>query len=748
MTDGTPDPGGSSDLHRLLSLSDADTASLLGFVPAYGNLSDLNPGGLIQRATGTEVLQDIVSDFLRLLGTSAAVYERDGSYAIGIFSSGWCQLLDESSRLLCDCEDNRDALSSGQWLCHESCWSDASLRAIETRAPTDIECHGGLRLHAVPILANDEVVGAINFGYGDPPADAGALAAIADKYRIDVDTLRARATAYERRPEVIINLARLRLAAAARMIGAMVERFQAERLARESEAHLRDLFTAMDEGFALHEIICDAAGTPVDYRFIDVNPAFEKMTGLVRAELIGRTVKEVLPGTEDFWIDRYGRVALTGEAVSFDAPAAPLDRHYSVHAYCPRRGRFAVVFSDITDRVRAAEDRLRVERRIMQAQKLESLGVLAGGIAHDFNNILMAILGLADLSMGDAPSGSHLRENLSSITDAARRASELCRQMLAYAGKGQHLPGPQRLNRLIEEMRQLLQMSISKNVVLNLRLAGQLPEAHGDASQIRQVLMNLVINASEAIGDQSGVVTISTGAMDCSEAYLRETCVYADVPPGPYVYIEVSDTGCGMSRETQQRIFEPFFSTKFAGRGLGMSTVLGIVQSHRGALKLYSETDNGSTFKILLPISGEQSTEPDGRSGAARTAPAWRGSGTVLTVDDEETNVALTKLMLTRLGFDVLTAPDGREAVRIYQERHDEICLVLMDLTMPHMNGDEAFRQLKLINPDVRVILTSGYTEHEINSRFAGKGLAGFLEKPFTKGDLLRLIRETLPDAG
>jgi PAS domain S-box-containing protein len=397
-----------------------------------------------------------------------------------------------------------------------------------------------------------------------------------------------------------------------------------------------------------------------------------------------------------------------------------------------------VFFRDVTDRKRAEEQRMQMERQIQQTQKLESLGVLAGGIAHDFNNILMAVLGHADLALSELPPLSPARESIREIEQASRRAAELCRQMLAYSGRGKFVIETIHLRDLIEEMLHLLKTTLSKKVLLNLNLEKTLPPMRGDATQIRQVLLNLVLNASEAIGERSGVITISTGAMDCSHEYLAETYLDEELSEGLYLWLEVSDTGCGMDKETQGRLFEPFFTTKFTGRGLGMAAVLGIVRGHKGAMKVYSELGRGTTFKILFPAVEDAAGPASRKSDEA--GRAWQGTGTVLLVDDEETIRALGKKMLTHLGFEPLIAADGLEALKIYRERQAQIGLVILDLTMPNMDGEETFRELRRINPAVRVVLSSGYTESEIISRFAGKGVAGFVQKPYT----INTLRETL----
>jgi|GEM_PF-5423232 len=494
-----------------------------------------------------------------------------------------------------------------------------------------------------------------------------------------------------------------------------------------SEERYRTLNRSMIQPMALHEIICDSAGVPVDYRFLDVNPAFETLMGKSAAEIVGRTVRELLPVTEEYWIETYGQVALTGQSDHFENYSQALDRHFDVVAFSPRAGEFAVVATDITARVKMIERQRNLEQQMLHAQKLESLGVLAGGIAHDFNNILMAVLGNADLALMRLSPESPAVENLRQIEKAAGQATDLARQMLAYSGKGRFVIEPLNLNSLVEEMLHILKVSISKQAVLRFHYSPHLPTIEADATQVRQILMNLVINASEAIGERSGVIAISTGMMDCDRQYLQGTSLDEELPEGMYVYTEVADTGCGMDRETLSKLFDPFFSTKFTGRGLGMAAVLGIIRGHHGAIKVYSEPGKGTTFKVLFPAS----TRAEAIYDLPVADSVWRGNGTILLVDDEETVRAVGKDMLMELGYTVVTAADGREALKVFAEQRANIACVLMDLTMPHMDGEQAFRELRRIDPAVKIIMASGYNEQEVSQKFLGKGLSGFLQKPF-----------------
>jgi PAS domain S-box-containing protein len=476
---------------------------------------------------------------------------------------------------------------------------------------------------------------------------------------------------------------------------------------------------------------------------LHVNERMCQMLGYRAAELVGQSARLLYPDDREFervgaqkfaamaargmstletrWLTRDGR---TLDILLSSAPLDPTDLE--------RGATFTAL--DITEK-RA------FEARVAQAQKLESLGVLSGGIAHDFNNLLVGILGNADLALEDLPAHSPARPCVQDVAAAARRAADLVRQLMAYAGRGRFLVERVQLNDVLQEMDHLLQVSVSKKAVLKIELAPCLPAIEADQSQLRQVIMNLVTNASEAIGERSGVIAVRTGAMDCDAAYLRETYLDEGLKPGVYVYVEVSDTGCGMDRDARQRVFDPFFSTKFAGRGLGLAAVLGIVRGHHGAIKIYTELGRGTTFKALFPAV--PAITPLHAPPAACERQACF-TGTVLLVDDEETVRAVAGRMLARLGFEVVTAEDGRQALEQFRAEPDRFRVIILDLSMPHLDGEETFRELRRIRKDVKVLLSSGYNEAELVTRFAGKGLAGFLQKPYQLSALETKLRELL----
>lgn len=489
----------------------------------------------------------------------------------------------------------------------------------------------------------------------------------------------------------------------------------------------------------------------------EINETFCRMVSRTRDQLMGSPFSECMEGDDrGVFLARYRAffMAPAGkslEALILRAQGPAFFAHMEGSVIRLTLGRrpatnaplLLLSVTDITERKWAEEKRLQMERQMQQTQKLESLGVLAGGIAHDFNNLLTIILGNASLALDEMPPASPARDSLKAIEATSLRAAELCRQMLAYSGKGRFVIENIRMNDLIGEMISLLKASISKKAILNLNLKEPLPPLRGDPSQIRQVLMNLVFNASEAIGEHGGVITISTGMMECSSRDISEIYLDDNLTEGLYVWLEVSDTGCGMDHETQRRIFEPFFTTKFTGRGLGLSAVLGIVRGHKGALTVYSEPGRGTTFKVLFPAAESDKLPVPQSSGSVQHSD-WKGAGTILLVDDEESVRSLGNRMLERLGFKVLIAVDGQHALEIFRELRNEIVLVILDLTMPYMDGEETFRELRRIDPKIRVIMSSGYTESEITPRFAGKRLSGFLQKPYTLDTLIQCLRDAL----
>jgi two-component system, cell cycle sensor histidine kinase and response regulator CckA len=526
----------------------------------------------------------------------------------------------------------------------------------------------------------------------------------------------------------------------------ITDRKRAEASLRESEEKYRMLFHSMLDGFALHEILCDDCGNPCNYRFLEVNPAFERMTGLKAEKLIGKKVLDVLPGTEAYWIDAYGKVALTGYAIHFENYSVELDRYYEVTAYCPEKGRFATIFSDITDRRRAEEERMEMERRLLHAQKLESLGVMAGGIAHDFNNLLMAIMGNIELALYDISPESSARISLAESLNAAKRAADLTRQMLAYSGKGAFSFEYIALGEKVAENVSMFKMAISGNVSLNLDLSKDIPLIKADPGQIQQVIMNLIINASEAIGENAGSITLTTKTINCDEKYLAQSYLKEKPAAGYFVCLEVSDTGCGMDEETKKRLFDPFFTTKFTGRGLGMSAVLGIVKSHNGAILIDSEPGRGTTIRVLFPASDAVTETSGSAPETVQVNLALRNEGTVMIADDEDSVRELFETMVAHIGYQTLTARNGEDAVKVFREHTDEIVCVILDLTMPGMDGVSAFREMRRIRPDVTVIFSSGYSEHEINRRFKDRDFKAFLQKPFQLKELRHTLESVLKE--
>jgi two-component system, cell cycle sensor histidine kinase and response regulator CckA len=386
------------------------------------------------------------------------------------------------------------------------------------------------------------------------------------------------------------------------------------------------------------------------------------------------------------------------------------------------------------------------EAQSRHVQKLESIGVLAGGIAHDFNNLLHVVLGNADIALSRLPARSHAREPLEEVVRATLRAADLTRQMLAYSGKGAFVVRHLDLSSEVREMASLLRTAISKQATLVSELASNLPAVNADPTQIRQVLMNLITNASDALREASGTITLRTGVVrrdELNDPKFGSPPMQEESSPGGdelLVYLEVSDTGAGMTPDTLQRIFDPFFSTKFAGRGLGLAAVMGIVQSHQGLIRIRTEPGQGTSFRVLFPAAAGPARKLEQPSPARSD---WQGEGTVLVVDDEEGVREVAERMLQEIGFNTISAIDGREALEVMHRIGDRVTAVLLDLSMPRMGGQETLRHLRAHRPHLPIIMMSGYTEQAVAPPVngSGPGMTVFLQKPFLAEDLIGVLR-------
>lgn len=394
--------------------------------------------------------------------------------------------------------------------------------------------------------------------------------------------------------------------------------------------------------------------------------------------------------------------------------------------------------------LRQSEESLRIaDQQLQQAQKLESLGVLAGGIAHDFNNILAIIIGNCSLAKLHYESAGNF---IPAIEKAAERAATLCRQMLAYAGQSSLNQTQVVLWLLVDDVVKMLSSTVRQNVVISTTLSAQIPSIRGDAGQLSQVVMNLIMNACEAIGEEQGEVLVSLTEVTMVAEQGDKDHLGREIAPGHYLCLDVTDTGCGMDDEVRRKLFEPFFTTKFTGRGLGMSAVLGILKAHHGALQFVSLPGQGTTFSVFFPVADAHhkqcGAEPQGN------AHQWRGSGTILLVEDEPEVQMVATDMLVLLGFNVIKAANGQEALHIYQQNRDAISLVMADVGMPVMDGYTLFRELKKLKADLPIIISSGFGSTEIIAKLDNAELAGLVGKPynFTQlRDVLKMVADTRP---
>jgi PAS domain S-box-containing protein len=634
----------------------------------------------------------------------------------------------------------------------------------------------------------------------------------------------------------------------------ITERKITEEKIRENEKRYRTLFTEMLEGFALHEIICDAVGNPVDYRFLDINPAFEKLTGLKSEDTIGKTVRSVLPNIEYYWIEKYGKVALTGESISFENYSGEIDRYYSVVAFSPEYGKFATLFEDITDRKRSEillsqeKERLAVTLRsigdgvittdlngnvviinraaeeltgwkleeakgrplnevfhiinegtrlecenpvkkvlesghvvelanhtvlinkngheyiiadsgapikdkesntvgvvlvfrditekqkllenIQRTDKLESIGILAGGIAHDFNNLLSGIYGFIELAIDECPEISPVKDYLNKSMKTFERAKDLTQQLLTFAKGGSPL---RKIVPLLPLLRENSLFALSgSNVSCIFDVGENIWLCDIDENQISQVINNIVLNAQQSM-PLGGKIVISAQNIEISGND------FISLNPGKYVKISVVDSGVGIPASILPRIFDPFFTTKQKGNGLGLATAYSIIKKHDGEITVHSIPDNGTTFHIYLPASEQTDTIQ-----VKNKTDVHSGLGNVLLMDDEEVIKETVSAMLTGMGYNVIYARDGNEALKMIKEsmiNGDGFIYAIFDLTIPGgVGGKETIKKLREFNKDLMVFVSSGYSEDPVMANPKEYDFTDKISKPFRKSELAELM--------
>jgi two-component system cell cycle sensor histidine kinase/response regulator CckA len=486
--------------------------------------------------------------------------------------------------------------------------------------------------------------------------------------------------------------------------------------------------------------VSDAAG-----RLMVVNRAACELTGYDKAELLRFRMSD-LHQSKDTDAGKRVRAGLAGgeQVVSQERlrrkDGRIVEAEFNSRAIMVAGSRYVhVTARDISERKRLEEERLELAAEMQHVQKLESLGVLAGGIAHDFNNLLVGILGNASLALADLPEDARVRETVQRIEAAAARAADLTKQLLAYSGKGKFVLEHLDISHLVSGMGSLLTSAVGTNVELEMHLSDSLPPVVADASEMRQVVVNLATNASESIVSQPGRVIVSTSLVRADRSLLSSTYLDDRLPEGYYVAITVDDNGVGMEEDVHRRMFEPFFSTKFPGRGLGLPAVLGIVRGHKGAIKVDSVPRQGTTVQVLLPCA----VQPADRGLAFAGMPAY-ADREVLVVDDDPSVRVVAGQMLERAGYKPLMAGEGAEALKIYRERHPRPRVVLLDLMMPGIGGEETFRRLRSIDPDVRIIMSSGFSESDAKLDALPRDRSAFLQKPYRSADLIAKIREVL----
>jgi signal transduction histidine kinase len=510
---------------------------------------------------------------------------------------------------------------------------------------------------------------------------------------------------------------------------------QAQQRAEKSEQQYHLLFEQMLNGFALFEAIRNTQGSVDDYRFLDVNPAFVRLTGLPGEQCRGKTLLGMLPDIGPQWKEHLSKVRESGSSQPFEAFSSSLRKHFEAMAFKATDERCGITFTDITNRKKAEEERMKAREDLAQAQKMQAVGQLAGGIAHDFNNQLATILGYAELLQAKMTGNPKFATYADRVIAGISRAADLTSQLLAFAHKGKNINRPVNMHSIILEVAELLERSIDKRIRITLQLKAPSAVVLGDPTQLQNVILNMGLNARDAM-PEGGELTFATDVRTVDEPF--RTRHSTTVAPGSYVMVSITDTGTGIDAETLKHLFEPFFTTKPRGKGTGMGLAasFGSISEHNGAICVYSEPGKGATFNVYLPLCAETAEN----STPAKAAPALPGTPRILIVDDEVLVSEMADELLTTAGCTVRICSNGREAIDLYRTSFNEFDLVLLDMIMPEMNGTETFKQLKAINPAVKVIISSGFSMNNEAQQVLNLGAVSFIQKPYTRNTIIEAV--------
>ena len=507
---------------------------------------------------------------------------------------------------------------------------------------------------------------------------------------------------------------------------------------RRTQNDYRGLFEAMLDGFALHEVVLDSRGEPADFRVLRVNPAFELLVSRKADDLVGKSVREIFPDITEPWLDRYLEVVRSGQPARFREFAPHIAKWIEVVAFSPEPDRIGTILQDVTQSHQAEIERVSLEERLRQSEKMDAIGHLAGGVAHDFNNMLAGIMGYGDLLRRklDDP---QLRKHADSIVVASQRAADLTAKLLAFARKGKIQEAGVDLHNVIHEVLGILERTIDKRIRIRKDFAATWSVVRGDPSQLQNAILNLAINARDAM-PEGGEFSISTANVDLDDDFCQ--ILQGQASPGAHLEIHIRDTGIGMPDEVRKRIFEPFFTTKPAGKGTGMglAAVWGTVVQHHGAILVRSIPGEGTEFTLWIPIDAEAALA---ETTAEIEISALEGKR-ILLVDDEEFVREATAITLRELGYAVDVVKGGEEAVISVRSRPGWYDLVLLDMIMPRTGGPETFRMLRRAQPDIRVLLVSGYSLGGEAQALLDEGATGFLQKPWTSAELSRAIAKAV----